>query len=141
MIKKRIHPHQTSSYPQDIKKVFSESLKRKKIRDLDLGLIGPSELSRQLNVSLTSIYNWRKKYSINYRKQVRVVVEEKSITMKAKQLREEIRLLRERLGEKQIENELYKEMLDLIAKDYGININEKYYKKKPFTHLSKKERR
>ncbi|MEM9545339.1 MAG: transposase [Bacteroidota bacterium] len=141
MIKKGRNSHQNSSYPQVIKKVFSESLKRKKVRDLDLGLISPSELSRQLDVSLSSIYVWKKKYSMNYQKQVQVVVEEKSLTMKSKQLKEEIKLLRERLGEKQIENELYKEMLDLIAQDYGIDIDEKYYKKKPFSHLSKNERK
>ena len=141
MNKKDRLPHQLPSYPQSIKKIFSESLKRKKVRDLELGLITPSELSRELNVSLTSIYKWKRKYSINYKKRLTVVVEEKSMTMKSKQLREEIKLLRERLGDKQIENDLYKEMIDLIAKDYGIDINEKYYKKKPFTHLSKKGRR
>ena len=104
MIKKDRNAHQLLGYPQDIKKVFSESLKRKKVRDLELGLITPSELSRELNVSLTSIYKWKKKYSLHYQKRITVVVEEKSMTMKSKQLREEIRLLRERLGVKQIEN-------------------------------------
>lgn len=138
MIKKAHNSHIKSSYPQVIHKVFSESLKRGKVRDLDLGLISPSELSRELDVSLTSIYKWKKKYSANYQKRVRVVVEEKSITMKAKELKEEIKFLREKLGEKQIENDLYKEMLNLISQDYGIDINEKYYKKKPFIHISKK---
>ena len=63
MIKKGRNSHQSGSYPQVIKKVFSESLKRKKIRDLDLGLISPSELSRQLDVSLSSIYVWKKKWT------------------------------------------------------------------------------
>ena len=141
MIKKVRHPHPSRSYPQNIKKVFSESLKRKKVRDLELGLISPSELSRELDVSLTSIYKWKRKFSINYQKQISIVVEEKSIAMKSKQLKEEIKLLRERLGEKQIENDLYKEMLDLISKEYGIDINEKFYKKKPFSHLFKKRRK
>jgi transposase-like protein len=56
---------------------FSEAIKRDYVKRLDAGKMGISELSRELEVSRSSIYKWLVKYSVSYRKQHRVVVEKK----------------------------------------------------------------
>ena len=114
------------SYPQKIQQVFSDELKRSKVKEIEMGLIRVSELSRSLGVSQTSIYRWIKKYSITYNKRIQVVVESKSQTKKLEYLQEQLKEAHRLLGQKQIQLEFTEKMLELASKELGIDIKKKY---------------
>ena len=46
------------SVAQRQRRHFSESFKKEKVRDVELGLIRVSELCREYEVSSTSVYRW-----------------------------------------------------------------------------------
>lgn len=114
------------SYPQKIQQVFSEELKRRKVKEIEMGLIRVSDLSRSLRVSQTSIYRWIRKYSITYNKRIQVVVESKSQTKKLEYLKEQLKEAHRLLGQKQIQLEFTEKMLELASKELGIDIKKKY---------------
>ena len=104
------------SYPQKIQQVFSDELKRSKVKEIEMGLIRVSDLSRSLGVSQTSIYRWIRKYSITYNKRIQVVVESKSQTKKLEYLQEQLKEAHRLLGQKQIQLEFTEKMLELASK-------------------------
>lgn len=140
MGQKSKNPQGLTSYAQSYQRSFSKELKRKKVKEIELGLISVSELSRTLEVSKTSIYRWKKRYSLNYKKPIQIIVESKSETNKIIRLQEELKLAKQILGDKEIENELLHKMIDIIGSDYGIDIDKKYFKKKPYCHGLNKDR-
>ncbi len=128
-VKKQI-PQSKLSYPQRIQQVFSTELKVKKVKEIEMGLIRVSELSRSLGVSQTSIYRWIRKYSLTYEKRTQVIVESKSETKKIKYLEEQLREAHRMLGEKQIQLEFTEKMLELASKELGVDLKKKYITKR-----------
>ena len=69
---------------------FSEDFRRGKVKELEQGIITIAEISREYEVSRTSIYKWIYKYSMLRKKQVKQVVESQSDTRKIKELKNKI---------------------------------------------------
>ena len=113
-------------YPQDRVRVFSEEMKRKKVEEIEQGLIGVSDLARSLELSRSSIYKWIKKYSLTYTKNERMIVESKSESMKVLMLQERIKELERMLGQKQIQLEFSDKMLEMASEELGIDLKKKF---------------
>ena len=111
---------------EEIIRTFSEEFKRKKVKEFDMGLRTVRELSRELSVSRTAIYKWIKKYSVTYKKQIRVVVESKSYDNQVKHLKEELSQSYQKLGEKQIELEFYQELISIVSDHMGEDVVKKF---------------
>lgn len=104
---------------------FSETIKKKCVRDIERNLASIGEISNEYGVSRTSIYNWIYKYSAHLKKECKQVLEPMSDTRKIKELRERIKDLERMVGQKQIQVEFYEKMIELTENDLGIDIKKK----------------
>jgi transposase-like protein len=122
----KTHTHQSLPPQAEIKRSFSEELKRRIVEQIDNRLIGVSEVMRTYNVSRTSIYKWRAKYSPRYTAPVRQVVELESEALIAKQLRERIADLERALGRKQFEIDVLETVIECASDMMDIDIKKKF---------------
>ena len=104
---------------------FSEDFKRQKVREIERNQVSIGELSKEYQVSRTSIYRWLFKYSKMIKKAERQVVERKSDTRKIQELKERIKELERVVGQKQLLIEFQKKMIDLAEETYDVDIKKK----------------
>lgn len=106
---------------------FSETFKKKKVKDLELGKVKVSEICKAYEVSDVAVYKWIDKFgSIN--KPERIIVESKSDTQKILALKKRIAELERLVGQKEIELTFKEKMIEIAEDKFGIEI-----KKKPST--------
>ncbi len=110
---------------QRINRYFSESFKRKKVREIEKSKTTVLEVSREYEVSTTAVYKWLYKYSHNRKRGVKQVVELMSDTRKIQDLKARIRELEQMLGQKQFEIEFKSKMIDIAEEMYDIDIKKK----------------
>jgi len=108
------------------KRSFSDTFKRDKVREIELGLVRISEVKMQYCVSETSIYRWIRKFGTQKEAPERLIVETMSDTRALLELKKRIAELERLVGQKQIEVEFYKKMIDLAQEHYGIEIKKNY---------------
>lgn len=111
--------------PNRINRYFSESFKRRKVREIEKNMSTVLEVSREYEVSSTSVYRWLEKYSRNRKRGVKQVVELMSDTRKIQDLKARIRELEQMLGQKQFEIEFKSKMIDIAEEMYDIDIKKK----------------
>jgi len=104
---------------------FSESFKKNKVRDYENNLVNIAELCREYQVSRSAVYKWIYKYSTQYHREERQVVEKKSDTRKIKALEEKVKELERTVGQKQIQIDFYAKMIELAEEKYKIDIKKK----------------
>jgi transposase-like protein len=109
-----------------VRRVFSEDLKRKKVRELEQKLTSVCELSREYEVSRSAIYKWVDQYSIMRKQKVKMVVEAESDTQKIVALKKQVEELERMLGQKQVLLEFQGKMIDLAEEHYGVDIKKKF---------------
>jgi transposase len=105
---------------------FSESFKKKKVEEIEKNLVSISDISKEYQVSRTSIYRWIYTYSSMRKKQERQIVESKSDTIKIKQLQSRVKELEQIIGQKQIIIDFNEKMIELAEEQYNIDIKKKY---------------
>lgn len=110
---------------QRINRYFSESFKRKKVREIEKNISTVLEVSREYEVSTTAVYKWLNKYSRNRKRGVKQVVELMSDTRKIQDLKDRIKELEQMLGQKQFEIEFKSKMIDIAEEMYDIDIKKK----------------
>ncbi len=113
---------------------FSEDFKRKKVREIERNIASIAEISREYQVSKTSVYKWIYKYSNMKKKGVRQVVEARSDTRKIQQLKEQLKELERVIGQKQLMIDFQQKAIELAEKEYNIDIKKKYGGK-PFSGI------
>ena len=111
--------------PQRVNRYFSESFKRKKVREIEKNVSTVLEVSREYEVSTTAVYKWLDKYLHNRKRGVKQVVELMSDTRKIQDLKARIRELEQMVGQKQFEIEFKNKMIDIAEEMYGIDIKKK----------------
>lgn len=104
------------------RRVFSESFKREKVRELERGLTSVSALSKAYHVTRTAIYRWIGKYGSNPEKKERLIVESSSDTQQLLTLRARVAELERLVGQKQIIIDYQDTMIELAKQEYGIDI-------------------
>jgi len=105
---------------------FSPAFKRDKVREIESGLSKISEVSKQYGVSATSIYRWLRKFGKDASSPDRLIIETMSDTRALKELKERVAELERIVGQKQIEVDFYKKMIDLAQEHYGIEIKKNF---------------
>ena len=103
---------------------FSTAFKKEKVELLDKSKVSVKELGRIYEVSETSIYNWKRKYS-KYEPSERIVVEKISEEKKNVELLERIAELERIIGKKQLEIDYYKTTLEVINETAGEDLKKK----------------
>ncbi len=105
---------------------FSESFRKKKVREIEQNITTVNEVSKEYQVSGTAVYKWLYKYSRHYKRQVKQVIEPMSDTRKIKALKEQIKELERLVGQKQIKLEVYEKMVELAEQEYEVDIKKKF---------------
>ena len=105
-------------------RVFSESFRKSKVREIERNLTTVTMVSREFAVSTTAVYKWLYKYSTFRARQLRLIVEPMSDAHKIKELRKRIQELEQLVGQKQIQIEFKEKMIELTEM-YQVDIKKK----------------
>ena len=95
------------------RRLFSETVKKQVVQDIERGKCTVLEASREFLVSDVSIYRWIHRYSLYLKKNKALVVENKSEVYRSKELAKRIQELEAALGRKQMEIDLLDKVIDL----------------------------
>jgi len=113
------------------RRVFSSSLKKKVVKDIETGKATVTRVSREYQVSYQAVYAWLRKFSSNLYPTTTIVVQMESEQYKTKELEKRIAELEAALGRKQMEVDFLNKMIEIADQDLGIDI-----KKNTVTHAS-----
>ena len=108
-----------------VRRVFSAALKKKIVKDIEEGKVGTSSVSREYEVSLSSIYRWLNQYSRHLHKGEVIVVQMQSEAYKTKELEQRVKELEAALGRKQLEIDFLNKLLDVGKEELGIDLKKK----------------
>jgi transposase-like protein len=108
------------------RRTFSESFKRKKVREIEQKITTVLQVCRQYEVSQTNVYKWLNKYGDGYKKGVKTIVEMESDTRKILELKAKLAELERIIGQKQIQIDFKDKMIELAEEEYGIDIKKKF---------------
>ena len=103
-------------------KIFSESIKKQVVRDIERGKCTVLEASRELLVTDKSIYNWLHRYSLYLQKNKVLIVEDNSEVYRSKELEKRIFEVEAALGRKQMEIDLLEKVIDLANESYKTDL-------------------
>lgn len=104
---------------------FSESFKRAKVLEVELGKTSVSEICKEYEVSSTNVYKWLHKFG-SMKKQERMVVQADSDTKKLLELKQRVAELERVVGQKQIMIDFQAKMIDLAEEEYRVDIKKKF---------------
>jgi transposase-like protein len=111
------------------RRVFSESFKKEKVKQIESGQLTIYRLSKMLELGDTAIYGWMKKYSTQPYKREVVVIETESDYLKSKKLEEEVKHLTNLLGRMHIKLDFYEELINEVNVNYGTDVRKDFLKK------------
>lgn len=104
------------------RRIFSESIRKQTVKDIESGRCTVLQASRELQVSDRTIYTWLHRYSRYLGKNKVLIVEEKSEAYRTKELEHHIKELEAALGRKQMEMDLLNKVIDLAGEEYGTDL-------------------
>lgn len=104
---------------------FSEAFKKKKVEEIERNITTVAEVHREYQVSRSSVYKWLYKYSPYYAKEQKQVVEAKSDTQKITQLKEQVKDLEQRIGQKQVYIDFLEKLIEEAETHYSVSIKKK----------------
>lgn len=116
----------TLSLEQRRRRSFSESFRKAKVRELELGLTSPTELKKAYEVSYSTIYRVIYKFGGMKSKKEKLVIEVESDSVRLVELKKRIAELERAVGQKQIMIDFQQKMIELAEDEYGIDIKKKF---------------
>lgn len=107
--------------------IFSEELKKTVVTKIEQGEMRVLEACRIYDVkSPQTVYNWIYKYSRSLKKPTRIVLETNSVDKKLKLQGERIQELEAALGLKQLELELYRNIVDCASVEFDMDLKKNF---------------
>jgi len=105
---------------------FSEEFKRAKVEELDKNLISIHQIVSLYGVSRTAVYKWIYKYSPHHQQGTRQVIEMESEATKTIKLQQQVADLERIVGQKQIEIDFFKKLIEVASEDLGVDIKKNF---------------
>ncbi len=105
----------------EVRRTFSTEFKRSKVKQIASGLVGVSEVARELGTSRTTVYNWVHLFG-NQEKATHVVVQLDSEEQRTKLLRNELHELERVVGRKQMEIDYLNTLIDVSSQELGFDL-------------------
>ena len=122
------------------RRIFSESFKRSKVKDIENGLYKISELASLYDVSASAIYKWLYKYSVHYQRSSLQVVQMESEAHKSQILLSRVKELEAALGRKQLELEYLENLIKLASSELNLDLKKNFdTKSSPTSKRSEKK--
>ena len=107
-------------------RTFSEELKRKIVAEIEQGKLTPTEVSRCYSVRRSNVYKWIARYGSHRTPTERLVLECDADTHKAIALQARVAELERTLGQKQLELEIYQQLVALAEEHFGIDMKKNF---------------
>jgi transposase len=108
------------------RRTFSESFKRKKVKEIEQKITTVSQVCKQYEVGASNVYKWIEKFGDSYKKGIKTVVEMESDTRKILELKAKLAELERIIGQKQIQIDFKDKMIELAEEAYGVDIKKKF---------------
>lgn len=109
-----------------MRRTFSEPFKREKVKLLEDRQITVRQLSRIYEVSEAAVYKWVRKYSSVLGLGEKIVVEKESEGARTLALMKKVADLERVVGQKQLEIDYFKKLIDLIEEEIGEDMKKKF---------------
>jgi transposase len=104
------------------RRIFSLDVRKSTVKDIESGKCTVLEASRELGVSLTTIYRWLNNYSRYLKSNKILVVQEESELYKSKQLEQRLKELEAIVGRKQMEIDFLNKLIELAGDELGVDL-------------------
>jgi len=104
------------------RRIFSEALKKKIVKDIEAGKVNVLGVSREYQVSENAVYRWLKKFSAHLHSTTTIVMQMDSEQYRTKELEKKIADLEAVVGRKQLEIDFLNKLIEIADKDMGIDI-------------------
>ena len=104
------------------RRLFSESFKREKVKDLLEKRISIRQLSGLYEVSRTAVYNWLYAYSPHHEQKTNLVVQMESEAHKTQKLQQQVAELERVIGQKQLELDFLNKLFEIGNQELGFDI-------------------
>ena len=111
------------------RKIFSEELKKKVVRDIEQSRATIAQVCREYDVNAASVYNWLHKYSSYLQKGAKLVVELNSEGYRSKELEQKVKELEAVVGRKQMALDFLEKLIEIADGELEIDIKKKLYTK------------
>lgn len=108
------------------KRVFSDSFKIQKVRELETGKSKVSDICKQYEVSSVNVYRWLNKFGSMKNKKERLIIETDSDTKQLLELKKRVAELERIIGQKQIMIDFKDKMIEIAEETYGVDIKKKF---------------
>lgn len=105
---------------------FSEDFKKLKVQEIELRQITVAKIVSLYNVSRSAVYQWIEKYSLHYKKATRLVVELESESQKTERLLRQVAELERIVGQKQLEIDLLKKLIEISSEELGVDLKKNF---------------
>jgi len=109
-----------------VRRTFSEAFKREKVKMLEERQVTVKQLSRIYEVSETAIYKWIRTYSTKLGISEKIVVEKESEGTRTLALMKQVAELERIVGQKQMQVDYFKKLIELIEEDLGEDMKKKF---------------
>ncbi|MBK6344956.1 MAG: transposase [Bacteroidales bacterium] len=109
-----------------VRRTFSEAFKREKVKMLEERQVTVKQLSRIYEVSETAIYKWIRTYSTKLGISEKIVVEKESEGTRTLALMKQVAELERIVGQKQMQVDYFKKLIELIEEDMGEDMKKKF---------------
>jgi transposase-like protein len=109
--------HKLSSKGRE-KRYFSESARKFILKEIEEGIYGFAEAARIYEVSATSLFKWRRKYSLTHEKGIVKVVELASESERRKSLEKLLVDAHKVMGQQTVELAFYKKLVEHLSSHY-----------------------
>lgn len=101
------------------RRIFSDNLKKKIVKDIEQGKVNVSGASREYQVSIVSVYRWLKKFSTHLHPSTTLVMQMDSEQYRSKELEKRVSELEAALGRKQMEIDYLNKLIEIAGQDLG----------------------
>lgn len=109
-----------------VRRIFSEEIKRKAIKDLTSQRTTIKALMNEHQVSHQAIYSWLYKYSPYHEQKCTLVVQMKSEEAKKIELQQRIAELERIVGQKQLELDFLNKLLEIGSNELGFDLKKSF---------------
>ena len=104
------------------KRIFSDVLKKKIVKDIEAGKVNIVGVSREYQVSQNAVYMWLKKFSAHLHPTTTIVMQMDSEQYRTKELEKKIAELEAVVGRKQLEIDFLNKLIEIADEDMGTDI-------------------
>lgn len=113
-------------YQQRQQRIFSDELRKQIVGQIERGEFTVSQVTREYQVSGQTVYNWLYRYSRNFKKGTRLVMEKDSQENTAQELRKRIKELEAALGRKSLEADLYRIIVEKASDEFRVDLKKNF---------------